>query len=224
MPKSDGQARGEVVVSRKFIENMSGDSPRFLMRGFNVPGDHPGQMSQGFRWPFGPVTCITPFNFPFEIPVLQLFGALLAGNKCLLKVDTKVAMVMEQSLRLFGHCGLPLTDVDMIQCDGPAMEKLIVSTPEIRNTLFTGSSKVANRLAVITKGKVRLEDAGMDWKILGPDVQDEDFVAYTCDQDAYACGGQKCSATSMMFAHENWVKAGIFDKMATQAAKRSLSD
>lgn len=64
----------------------------------------------------------------------------------------------------------------------------------------------------------------MDWKILGPDVQDVDYVAWQCDQDAYAAGGQKCSATSLMFAHENWEKAGIFDKMATQAAKRSFSD
>lgn len=75
MPKSDGQARGEVVVTRKFLENMTGDNVRFMMKGFNVPGDHAGQMSQGFRWPFGPVVCITPFNFPFEIPVLQVMGA-----------------------------------------------------------------------------------------------------------------------------------------------------
>lgn len=31
-----------------------------------------------------------------------------------------------------------------------------------------------------------MEDAGFDWKILGPDVQEEDYVAHTCDQDAYA--------------------------------------
>lgn len=33
---------------------------------------------------------ITPFNFPLEIPVLQLLGALFMGNKPLLKVDSKV--------------------------------------------------------------------------------------------------------------------------------------
>ena len=31
-----------------------------------------------------------------------------------------------------------------------------------------------------------MEDAGFDWKILGPDVQQEEYVAHTCDQDAYA--------------------------------------
>ena len=56
--------------------------------------------------------------------------------------------------------------------------------------------------------QVFLEDAGFDWKILGPDVQNVDYVAWQCDQDAYACSGQKCSAQSMLFVHKNWAQAG----------------
>ena len=37
-------------------------------------------------------------------------------------------------------------------------------------TVFTGSSKVAEHLARELNGKIRIEDAGLDWKILGPDV------------------------------------------------------
>lgn len=67
--------------------------------------------------------------------------------------------------------------------------------------------------------QVFLEDAGFDWKILGPDVRDVDYVAWQCDQDAYACSGQKCSAQSMLFTHANWVRAGIYDKMAAFASR-----
>ena len=56
--------------------------------------------------------------------------------------------------------------------------------------------------------QVFLEDAGFDWKILGPDVSNVDYVAWQCDQDAYACTGQKCSAQSLLFMHKNWVQAG----------------
>lgn len=42
-------------------------------------------------------------------------------------------------------------------------------------TLFTGSSRVAEKLALDLKGRVKLEDAGFDWKILGPDVQEVSF-------------------------------------------------
>ncbi len=56
--------------------------------------------------------------------------------------------------------------------------------------------------------QVFLEDAGFDWKVLGPDVSDPDYIAWVCDQDAYACSGQKCSAQSILFQHSNWVSAG----------------
>lgn len=36
------------------------------------------------------VAIVTPFNFPLEIPLLQLMGALYMGNKPILKVDSKV--------------------------------------------------------------------------------------------------------------------------------------
>ncbi|GFP82704.1 delta-1-pyrroline-5-carboxylate dehydrogenase 12a1 mitochondrial [Phtheirospermum japonicum] len=104
-PKSYQQAFAEVYVC-------------FLVRSFAVPGNHLGQQSHGFRWPYGPVTIITHFNFPLEIPVLQLMGALYMGNKPLLRVDSKVCVVMEQMLRLLHECGLPLTDVDFINSDG----------------------------------------------------------------------------------------------------------
>jgi 1-pyrroline-5-carboxylate dehydrogenase len=55
-------------------------------------------------------------------------------------------------------------------------------------------------------------------------VQNADYVAWVSDQDAYAASGQKCSAQSILFAHENWVKAGIIDKIATLAKRRKLDD
>lgn len=80
---------------------------RFLARGFSVSGDHAGQTSHGLRWPYGPVTVISPFNFPLEIPALQLMGALFMGNRPLLHVDRRVSIVVDQLLRLMHHCGMP---------------------------------------------------------------------------------------------------------------------
>lgn len=64
------------------------------------------------------------------------------------------------------------------------MEKILING-NVRQTLFTGSSKVAEHLSKKLHGKVRIEDAGYDWKILGPDVpknqKDIDYVAHVCD-------------------------------------------
>jgi len=223
VPKSHAQAAGEVKVTADFLNNFGGDNVRFLARSFGVPGDHYGQFSNGHRWPYGPVAIIAPFNFPLEIPVLQLMGALFMGNKPVLKPAEKCALVMEQFLHLLHDCGMDKNDVDLLNCQGPVAESLILNS-NIRLTQFTGSSRVADMLLEKTKGKVKIEDAGFDWKILGPDVEDVDYVAWQCDQDAYACSGQKCSAESILFAHENWEKAGLFDKMKENASTRSLDD
>lgn len=91
-------------------------------------------------------------------------------------------------------------------------------------TQFTGSSGVAERLSRSLAGKVKIEDAGFDWKILGPDVDDVDYVAWQCDQDAYAASGQKCSAQSILFIHTNWYKQDILSKLKTLAERRNLAD
>lgn len=226
-PKSYAQAKGEVDISRVFLENFSGDQVRFLARGFHVSGDYTGQQSQGYRWPFGAVCLIAPFNFPMEIPLLQLMGALYMGNHVTLKCASTTSMVMEEYLRLMHKCGAPPTDVNLIHTGGRTMRELIAQGSKeniLRNTLFTGSSDVAEDLAELTRGKIKVEDAGFDWKVMGPDVEELDYVAYTSDQDAYAHTGQKCSAQSIMFAHSNWEKAGLFNKMEQLASRRSLAD
>lgn len=54
-----------------------------LARSFSVPGDHVGQASTGYRWPFGPVAIVSPFNFPLgEQPSNEgtsMYQGLVAG-------------------------------------------------------------------------------------------------------------------------------------------------
>jgi len=226
MPKSWQQCLNEVVVTRVFLENFSGDGVRFLGRGFSNPGDHTGQESRGYRWPFGPVVIIAPFNFPLEIPALQMLGALFMGNRPLVKVDSKVSIVFEQFLRLLIQCGLSADDMDLIHCRGARMgEFLDAAKDHVRMIQFTGSSQVAETVAKKVNGAVRLEDAGFDWKIIGPDFNAQwlDYVAWQSDEDAYNAAGQKCSAQSILFVHENWSDA-LLPKLGPLAARRSLAD
>uniref|UniRef100_A0A6B2L1I1 Aldehyde dehydrogenase domain-containing protein n=1 Tax=Arcella intermedia TaxID=1963864 RepID=A0A6B2L1I1_9EUKA len=222
-PKSYTQAEGEVKVTKAFLDNFCGDRVRFLARGFSNPGNHLGQESRGYRWPYGPVSIIAPFNFPLEIPVLQLMGALYMGNKPIIKGAPTTSLVLELFVRLLHEAGAPLSDVDLIHCDGPVMNALLLRAP-VRMTQFTGSSRVAEKLARELSGKVKIEDAGFDWKILGPDVANVDYVAWQADLDAYACSGQKCSAQSMMFVHKNWEKTDFLEKVKYLAERRKLAD
>ncbi len=226
MPKSWQQCLNEVIVTRVFLENFAGDGVRFLGRGFSNPGDRTGQESRGYRWPYGPVVVVAPFNFPLEIPALQAMGALFMGNRPLVKVDSKVSAVFEQFLRMLIECGLSPNDVDLLHCRGTRMGELIESEADrIRMVQFTGSSAVAEHVAATVNGRVRIEDAGFDWKVLGPDFDERwaDYVAWQADEDAYNAAGQKCSAQSILFVHDNWADA-LLPRLSELAGRRSLAD
>lgn len=226
MPKSWNQCMAEVTVTRAFLQNFAGDGVRFLARGFSNPGDRTGQESRGYRWPYGPVVVVAPFNFPLEIPALQVMGALFMGNRPLVKSATTVDIVIEQFLRFMIHCGLSPTDIDMIHCGGRTMGGLIeAAKKDIRLVQFTGSSQVAESTSAAVNGSVRIEDAGFDWKVIGPDFDPAwvDYVAWQADEDAYNASGQKCSAQSILFVHDNWADA-LLPKLGELAKRRSLDN
>lgn len=231
MPKEWAQCAGEVDCVANFLETFSGNNVRNLGRGTTTPGDYGGYEPVNYRWPYGPVALITPFNFPIEIMALQLMGALFMGNKPVLKQSTTTSIVAEAFVRLLLDCGMLKDDMLLIHCSGSIMEKLVTARNEdgeliVQLTQFTGGSDVAHRLLELTNGRVKIEDAGFDWKIIGPNIRGDmiDGVAFRCDKDAYAASGQKCSAQSILFAHKNIVHRGLFTRMMDLAKKRHLED
>ena len=72
------------------------------------------------------------------------------------------------------------------------------------NLWFIRGADTADRLVDITRGKVKIEDAGFNPTIIGPDVQHVDHVAAQSEMDAFCAGGQKCSALSFTLMHKNW--------------------
>lgn len=225
IPKTDSEASKELLVARQGIENFSGDNPRFALRGFTVAGDREGQESVGYRFPYGPTALITPFNFPLEIPALQLIGALISGNKVIVKSDVRGAPVVEGFVRLLQHSGMPEESIALVNADRDCAAKLFEECKDIiRLVQFTGSSQVAHKLLEQFSGRVKLEDSGFNWKILGPDVLMPDYVVSQTDQDAFATSGQKCSCLRILLVHKNWAKAGFMDKLVARVSKRNIQD
>lgn len=230
MPKSYIQCWGEVTVVCDFLLSYAGDQIRFLSRGRTTPGDHQGQEARDYRWPFGGVAIVSPFNFPLEIGGLQLLGSLFMGNRPTIKAASTVAVVMEQFIRLLIACGLPPHDVDLLHCPGSTMENFLTEAGDaVRVLQFTGSSEVSEHLAHIVGGRIKAEDSGFNPKILWRDVPpvgspEFNYVVGQCDQDAYAASGQKCSAQSLLFVHDAWVQSGFYAAIRDLAEGRNFSD
>ncbi len=225
VPKSDSQVASEILVTKRFLENFSGDQVRFMARGVVTSGDHAGQQSTDYWYPYGKVAIITPFNYPLEIPVLQLMGALFMGNRPMLHVDIKVSQVMDYFIDLLLEAGMPQEDLLFINgCGKVINDFLLASQP--RNTLFTGSTHIAEKLLTDLMGRVKIEDGGFDWKIIDNIGYHELFdVIKQCDIDAYEFGGQKCSAQSIMFLNRDTMYRTDLDfiyRLEALAKRRSL--
>lgn len=232
IPKGWEQCKGEVDCVANFLETFSGNGVRNLAMGKTTPGDYSGHEPCDYRWPFGPVAIITPFNFPLEIMALQLMAALFMGNKPILKQASVTSIVAEAFVRLLLYCGMPKEDMMLIHCAGPVMEKLVSAKNQdgefiVQLTQFTGGSDIAKKLSELTKGRVKMEDAGFNWKILGPHIYyySPDEIAAICDKDAYAASGQKCSAQSILFVHGKWWRgSSLTSRLISLARKRNLTD
>jgi len=72
----------------------------------------------------------------------------------MLAMYVQVCIVAEQLLRLLHHCGMPKADVDFLAGPGSTMGE-VLRQAEPRSTLFTGSQRVAEKLALQQAGKVR---------------------------------------------------------------------
>ena len=83
-----------------------------------------------------------------------LLGSTFAWHMQCMKVSCRVSIVAEQFIRMLHHVGMPKGDLDYIQGNGRVVGE-ILKQGHPRSTLFTGSQKVAEQLALDLKGKVR---------------------------------------------------------------------
>ncbi|MFS7954863.1 putative L-glutamate gamma-semialdehyde dehydrogenase [Helianthus anomalus] len=64
-------------------------------------------------------------------------------------------------MAIWPYSGTPVEDVDFINSDGMMMNNLLQEANP-RMTLFTGSSKIVDKLAYDLNGRIKVEDAGFD--------------------------------------------------------------
>lgn len=85
----------------------------------------------------------------------------------------RVSIVAEQFVRMLHHVGMPAEDADFIQGEGAVVNQILLQAKP-RNTLFTGSGRIAEKLAADTHGKVSHELSGFSplfqsyWGVLLP--------------------------------------------------------
>src|SRR5438105_1144358 len=81
--KTLSESRGEVMKGLNLLEFYAGEG--FRTHGKTLPSETRQALMLTLRQPVGPVALITPWNFPFAIPVWKTAPALVAGCTAVLK-------------------------------------------------------------------------------------------------------------------------------------------
>lgn len=153
------------------------------------------------RFPLGVVAGITPFNFPFMVPLWMIPLAIGCGNAFILKPSEFTPLSALELAGLFKKAGLPDGVFSVIHGDREIVEA-ICDHPRIRAIGFVGSTRVAK--AVYQRGtnvgkRVRALGGAKNHLIVVPDA-DPDMTASNIVASVTGCAGQRCMAASVLLA------------------------
>ncbi|MBI3123280.1 MAG: aldehyde dehydrogenase family protein [Ignavibacteriales bacterium] len=160
------------------------------------------------RIPFGVIGIISPWNYPFAIPLAEIVMGLLAGNAVVVKVATETQIVGEEIRKAVQHTGLPDGLFTMLNLPGKIAGDAFLDSG-IDKLFFTGSVPVGKYLmkkASETLTPVSLELGGNDAMIVC-----EDADPYRAAMGALWAGfqnaGQSCGGVERIYVHEK-----VYDK------------
>jgi malonate-semialdehyde dehydrogenase (acetylating) / methylmalonate-semialdehyde dehydrogenase len=153
------------------------------------------------RYPLGVVAGITPFNFPFMVPLWMIPMAIGCGNAFILKPSEQTPLSAIEIARLLEEAGLPEGVFSVIHGDREIVEA-ICDHPRIQAIGFVGSTKVARLIyerSTAHGKRVRALGGAKNHLIVVPDA-DPEMTATNVVASVTGCAGQRCMAASALLA------------------------
>jgi malonate-semialdehyde dehydrogenase (acetylating) / methylmalonate-semialdehyde dehydrogenase len=170
-----------------------------LMMGTNLDQVSKGIDSELVRFPVGVCAGITPFNFPFMVPLWMYPIALAAGNTFILKPSERTPLSAVRTIELLMEVGLPKGVINIVHGGQDAVHGLLTH-PEVDAVSFVGSAKVA-RIVYETAAqhgkRVQALGGAKNHIIVMPDAVLEPSVE-NITESAFGNAGQRCLAGSVM--------------------------
>ncbi len=153
------------------------------------------------RFPLGVVAGITPFNFPFMVPLWMVPLAIGTGNAFILKPSEQTPLGGMETAEILHEAGLP-DGVFSVVHGGRTMVESICDHPGIAAVGFVGSTKVARTVrdrASAAGKRVRALGGAKNHLIVVPDANPE-MTAASVVASVTGCCGQRCMAASVLLA------------------------
>jgi acyl-CoA reductase-like NAD-dependent aldehyde dehydrogenase len=200
-----GSARWEAGNVRDVLAYYAGAPERLFGRQIPVAGG----LDVTFREPLGVVGVIVPWNFPMPIAAWGFAPALAAGNAVVLKPADLTPLTALRLAELALDAGLPEGVFQVLPGRGSVVGERLVTHPDVRKIVFTGSTQVGTRIMALAAEQVKrvtLELGGKSANIVFADA-DLERAAASAPAGVFDNAGQDCCARSRIL-----VQRDVYDR------------
>lgn len=172
------------------------------------------------RKPWGVCAVITPWNFPFAVPLWMLGPSLVEGNTAVFKPSEDTPGVGQRLTELFVEAGFPAGVINLVQGDGSVGERL-VRNPGVNVVLFTGSWDVGSHIQQVSSTfhdrTVAAEMGSKSAVIVCKDAR-MDLAVNAALVSAFKTSGQRCVSAGRVLVHQDVIDE--FSEKLVHLAKR----
>ncbi len=217
------EALGEMDKGLALMEWFAGEGQR--LGGVTRPSELPQNLLYTLRQPLGVVSVITPWNFPWAIPVWKLAPALVAGNCVVFKPASLVPALAAEIVKIFNEAGLPPGVLNLVIGAGSEIGDVLVEDERVKAVSFTGSNEVGRRVHTLAGARgirVTCEMGGKNPAVVWGDADLELALAGVL-KGAFGSTGQRCTATSRLILDER-IADEFLARLLEEAAKITIGD
>jgi aldehyde dehydrogenase (NAD+) len=156
------------------------------------------------RKPWGVVAVITPWNFPFAVPLWMLAPSLLEGNTAVFKPSEDTPAIGQRLVELFEEAGFPPGVINLVHGPGEVGETL-VRDPQVNVVLFTGSYEVGKRIGQLSAehyDRIVAAEMGSKSAVIICEDARLDLAVTSSIISAFKTSGQRCVSASRLLVAE----------------------
>jgi aldehyde dehydrogenase (NAD+) len=177
------------------------------------------------RKPWGVAAVITPWNFPFAVPLWMLGPSLLEGNTVVFKPSEDTPAIGQRLVELFLEAGFPQGTVNLVHGADEAGEAL-VGNRDVNLVLFTGSYEVGKRIREVSAefaDRIVATETGSKSAVIVCDDARLDLAVTASVVSAFKTSGQRCVSASRILVHEKLLSR-FLDKFIATAKRLKIGD
>lgn len=188
-----------------------------------IPLEAPTKRAFSIRQPRGVYAVVTPWNFPYNIPVEYIAPGLAAGNAIVWVPAPTTSLCAVKLMEALAEADLPPGVLNLVTGPGPVVGDEIVSHPGTDAVGFTGSPATGEEIMRRAAGKPVLLELGGNGPTVILDDADVDAATEAAALGCWLNAGQVCCATERLLVHER-VHDRVVETLVASAGKVALGD